>query len=185
MKRRPAALATGLAAGLTVSVLARMRREFDAAGELSAPTVAAMYTGYAVHAAATAHATRYRTGPLPLPSTPAAAAGAMTGVGGAALCAIGMNRFAGPGQVSGTHVGDLATGGVYRYTRNPQYTGYIAVLAGLGLARRSAAVLGLAGAAALIFAWWIPVEERHLEQTFGDAYHRYRTRTPRWLGRPA
>lgn len=171
-----------MAAALTMTVLRRMRREFDATGEMSPPTVAAMYACYAAHAAATAQAARHRSGAVPLPSRPAAGTGAMLIAGGITLCAAGMDRFASVGQISGTDIGDLTTGGVYRNSRNPQYTGYIALLSGVGLARRSGAVLALAGTAALVFRWWVPVEEDHLEREFGDTYRRYRNQTPRWLG---
>jgi protein-S-isoprenylcysteine O-methyltransferase Ste14 len=180
MRRLPV-LAAGTAA-LTVAVLRRMRREFNASGELSPPMVAAMYACYAAHATATAQAARHRSGAVPLSSRPAAGTGAVLVVGGMTLCAAGMDRFASVGQISGTDIGDLTTAGVYRYSRNPQYTGYIALLSGVGLARRSGGVLALAGAAALVFRWWVPVEEGHLEREFGDAYRRYRNQTPRWLG---
>lgn len=182
MTRRLAALALGATAAFTISTLRRMRREFEAAGELRPPTVAAMYACYAAHARATAHAARHRTGALPLPSRPAVGVGAVLVAGGTALCVAGMRRFAGASQISGTDVGELTTGGVYRHTRNPQYMGYIAVLAGIGLVRRSSAVLALASAAALVFSWWVPSEERHLEREFGDPYRRYQDEAPRWLG---
>lgn len=172
----------GATVALAIPTLRRMRREFDAAGDLSSPTVAAMYACYATHATATAQAARQRAGALPLPSRPAVTAGAALVAGGTGLCVAGMRRFASAGQISGTDVGELTTGGLYRRSRNPQYVGYIAVLTGVGLARRSGGVLALAGGAALVFAWWVPIEERNLERAFGDAYRRYRDQTPRWLG---
>jgi protein-S-isoprenylcysteine O-methyltransferase Ste14 len=36
-----------------------------------------------------------------------------------------------------------------------------------------------------VFIYWVGVEERALEQRFGDAYRSYRCSTPRWLGVPA
>ncbi len=184
MTHRVAAPALGATAALTIATLRRMRREFEAAGELTPPTVAAMYTCYTVHATATAQAARHRAGPLPIPSPLALCAGGALVAGGTAACVAGMRRFAGAGQISGTDVGELMTGGIYRCSRNPQYTGYIAILTGLGLARRSAAVIALASAAALAFCWWVPVEERHLKRAFGVAYCRYRDQAPRWLGPP-
>lgn len=178
MTRRLPVLATGAAVALTVPVLRRMRRKFDATGELSPPTVAAMYACYAAHATATAQAARHRSGALPLFPRAGAWAGAVLIAAGMTLCAAGMDRFASVGQISGTDIGDLMTGGVYRYSRNPQYTGYIALLSGVGLARRSGGVLALAGAAALVFRWWVPVEEDHLERDFDATYRRYRNQTP-------
>lgn len=175
----PLALA-GLGASPVV-LLRRMRKEFDKGGTLTTPTVAAMYATYTGHALLTAGVAHRRTLPLPLPPRPAEAAGAALILTGAGLWVAGVQRFAGSGQVSGTEVGELVSGGVYRYSRNPQYVGYVLALVGLGLARRSAAVLGLATALALVFRWWVPVEERHLDRELGDAYSRYRERTARWF----
>lgn len=184
MTHRLPAAALAATAVLTVPLLRRMRRELESTGALNSPTVAVMYACYAGHAAATAQAARHRVGALPVPAQPATGAGVALMAGGASLCVAGMSRFASSSQISGTDLGQLATTGIYRYTRNPQYVGYLAFLAGLGLARRASAVLGLAGAAALVFRWWVPVEERHLERAFGDAYRRYHAASPRWLGRP-
>lgn len=174
-----AALGAVTAAGL---LLRRMHREFESTGQFTVPTTVAVYTCYVGHAAATALAARGQVGALRLRSGLALGLGGVLVVGGAGLCVAGMRRFAGPRQISGTDVGGLVTGGVYRYTRNPQYVGYVGVLAGVGLARRSAAALGLASTAALVFRWWVPVEERHLEREFADDYRRYRRHVPRWLG---
>lgn len=165
----------------TVLLLRQMRQEFDTSGTLTPPTVTAMYAAYTSHALLIAGVAHRRTLPLPLPRRPAEAAGAALTLTGAGLLVGGIRRFAGAGQVSGTEVGDLVTAGVYRYSRNPQYVGYVLALVGLGLARRSAAVLGLATAMALVFRDWVPIEERHLDQELGAAYSRYRERTARWL----
>ncbi len=161
--------------------LRRMHWEFESTGELTVPTTVGMYACYVGHAAATALAAREQVGALRLPSGPALGLGGVLVAGGAGLCVPGLRRFAGPGQISGTDVGALATGGVYRYTRNPQHVGYVGFLAGVGLARRSAAVLRSASAAALVRGW-VPVEERHLERELADDYRHYRKQVPRWLG---
>lgn len=179
------AATAALAATTTVGLLLRrMRGEFEATGELTVPTTVAMYACYAGHAAGTALAARNRIGALELASGPATGAGGVLVAGGTGLCLAGMRRFAGPEQISGTAVGALATGGVYRYTRNPQYVGYVAFLAGIGLARQSAAVLGSAGAVGVVFGAWVPVEERHLIRAFGQQYRHYCEQVPRWFGPP-
>jgi protein-S-isoprenylcysteine O-methyltransferase Ste14 len=165
-------------------LLARMRGELLDQGSLQPTTVVAMYVAYGVHAAATAVSLRSRWLELPAPRRAARLSGAVLAAGGTGLCVLGMRRFAGPGQVGGTRAGPVETGGVYRYSRNPQYLGYVAALTGVAVARRSGASLILAAAAGAIYAVWVPVEEEHLTGTFGESYRRYRRGTARWLGRP-
>ena len=166
-------------------LLARMRRELLGRGALRPTTVVAMYAAYGVHAATTAAALHARWLPLPLPRRAARLSGGTLTAVVAGLCVLGMRRFAGPGQVSGTQAGPLVTGGVYRYSRNPQYLGYVAGLTGAAAVRRSGASLALAAAAGAIYAAWIPVEEEHLTRTLGAAYRRYHDGTARWVGRPS
>lgn len=170
----------GLAAATPV-LLARMRRELLQDGRLSGPTVTAMYGAYTLHGLAVAGSAWRRSVPLP----PAAAVvGLPLMAAGSALVVAGISRFVSAGQVNGTQLGMLATGGVYRLSRNPQYAGYVLALAGLGLARRSGAVVALAAGAGAVFAWWVPVEESALRRAFGQPYEHYLARRPRWLGRP-
>jgi len=166
--------------GLAPVLLGRMRRELLRDGRLSGPTVTAMYGAYALHGLAVAVSAWRRSTPLP---PRAAVVGTPLAAAGSGLVVAGMSRFVGPGQVNGTQVGELATGGVYRLSRNPQYAGYVLALVGLGLARRSGAVVALAAGAGAVFAWWVPVEESALRRTFGMPYQDYLARTPRWLGR--
>jgi protein-S-isoprenylcysteine O-methyltransferase Ste14 len=181
-KRAPILIGLGAA---SVFLLRRMRREFDSSDTLSKPTAVGMYATYVVHAALIVRVAHHRAVLLAFPPRLASAAGGALIVTGAALCVAGMRRFAGPSQITGTEVGELVTGGVYRYSRNPQYTGYILTLGGVGLGRRSALVLALAAAMALAYRWWVPVEERHLEREMGATYRHYRESTPRWLGMPS
>ncbi len=165
-----------------IPLLSQMQRDLLDHGALRASTVAAMYAVYTGHAALTAAALHRRWLPLPLPRRAARATGGALTAAGTGLCVLGMRRFAGSGQVSGTQTGPLVTGGVYRYSRNPQYLGYILGLLGLAVVRRSGAALGCAGMAAAAYTAWVPVEEVHLERTLGDPYRRYRGRTNRWWG---
>lgn len=173
-----------IAAGLnTAALLRRMRSELIGSGRLSRPTVAWMYVTYGTHAGATSLALVMRAGTLPLPR-PAVWLGGSLALAGTGLMLAGMDRFTGPEQVSGVEPGPLVTGGVYRVSRNPQYVGYVLALAGLAIARRSAVAAASATAVAVVYRWWIPVEERHLERCFGTDYRAYLDRTPRWLTAP-
>lgn len=76
----------------------------------------------------------------------------------------------------------LATGGFYRYTRNPMYLGGCLLFAGLGLALPSVWLVVLVPivAAALRQLAILP-EEQYLVRRFGDEYQAYRSRVRRWL----
>lgn len=88
---------------------------------------------------------------LPLRPGPARVAGAGLVAAGAGMCVIGISRFTGVEEVTGTRNQTLLTTGIYRYSRNPQYLGYLLVLTGVSLTRRSAA--GLLSTAALASAY--------------------------------
>lgn len=176
------AATTALVAAV-VAVLGRMRREMRDDGGLQGSTAAAMYGTYAAYVGLLAAAAR--RGGLPVPAGPARLAGRTMVGAGLAVMAAGMGRFGSPAQVSGLADQRLVTCGIYRYSRNPQYLGGSLATVGFALQARSAAALALAGAYPAITAWWIRIEEDHLEDTFGDAYRRYRAETARWVGRPA
>ena len=76
----------------------------------------------------------------------------------------------------------LVTDGPFAISRNPIYLGMVVGLAGIGV------VLGMAMPFVVIppFAWFIQrrfieVEEKMLEDAFGDAYRAYKSRVRRWI----
>jgi protein-S-isoprenylcysteine O-methyltransferase Ste14 len=78
--------------------------------------------------------------------------------------------------------GMLVTGGLFRWSRNPMYAGFLLLLAG------SAILLGTATPflAVILFAaiadrWYIAFEERALAAKFGDEYAAYKRTTRRWI----
>ena len=85
--------------------------------------------------------------------------------------------------MTGTRNQTLLTTGIYRYSRNPQYLGYLLGLTGASLARRSGAPLVSTAALASVYSAWIPVEEQQLTGLYGQPYTDYTRRTCRWWGR--
>lgn len=78
--------------------------------------------------------------------------------------------------------GVLVTNGLFRWSRNPMYLGFVLLLAG------TAILLGAATPflAVVLFAliadrWYIAFEERALERKFGEDYAAYMRRTRRWI----
>ena len=164
-------------------LVSTMAGDLDEHGSLRASTAATMWTAYAAHTAFTGWSLARGALPLPVPEGVARPVGAAMLAAGAGLCVAGMGRFAGAEELTGTRNQTLLTTGVYRWSRNPQYLGYLLALTGAGLGRRSGAALGAAAALGAVYSAWIPVEERHLTGLHGQPYADYCRRTRRWWGR--
>lgn len=76
----------------------------------------------------------------------------------------------------------LATGGLYRFSRNPIYLGFAITYVGLAIAMDSVLTLALL-IPCLFFVdrFVIAREERYLSARFGADYEAYRARVRRWL----
>lgn len=79
--------------------------------------------------------------------------------------------------------GRLDTEGPYRYSRNPQYVGYVVVLGGGAILAGSwmTAILAAAGIVWFLLAPF--AEEPWLRAQYGDAYETYSESVPRFVGR--
>jgi len=76
------------------------------------------------------------------------------------------------------------TTGLYRYSRHPMYVTQLVMFVGVSIASASWLFLLLTiGYTTLSFVGAIPEEKFCLEK-YGDAYHEYMNRTPRWIGMP-
>ena len=75
----------------------------------------------------------------------------------------------------------LVTEGPYRFSRHPMYLGMVVILIGLGVLLGSVAPWVVVPAFVLVAAKFMSVEEKAMEETFGQAYRDYRRRVRRWL----
>ncbi|AHF98698.1 hypothetical protein HALLA_07375 [Halostagnicola larsenii XH-48] len=117
---------------------------------------------------------------LGLARAPSLAAGATLFVGGYAI-AIASGLDLGVEETKGLE-GELRTGGWYRYSRNPQYVGYIAATVGFALLANSTLVTPIC---AVYLGWWLALpfaEEPWLYEQYGDSYADYADRVPRFVG---
>lgn len=72
--------------------------------------------------------------------------------------------------------------GPFKYTRNPMYLGMALILLGFAVALGSYASMIFPFAfIAMMEGFFIPVEEKILDKTFGSAYKRYKSRVRKWL----
>lgn len=115
---------------------------------------------------------------------PAAWAGAGPILAGLVLLAAGSGTF----RRRGTNIKTfnepdvLVTDGLFRWTRNPMYLGFVLLLLGAAILLGSATAFG----PVLLFwlvtnSWYIPFEERALRRKFGEDYAAYAKVTPRWI----
>ncbi len=74
----------------------------------------------------------------------------------------------------------LVTGGIYSWTRNPQYATAIPAYLGLAVASHSVAVFAVASLLTLSFLLMAFAEEHWLEAAYGADYRRYRLEVARF-----
>jgi len=84
----------------------------------------------------------------------------------------------------GHETGSLRTSGLYHYSRNPQLVGGFLFM--LGYAMLWPSWQGAVWAGLWLVVAWLMVraEEEHLRNIFGEPYHEYCDRTPRYIGLP-
>jgi protein-S-isoprenylcysteine O-methyltransferase Ste14 len=82
-----------------------------------------------------------------------------------------------------TEGGELRTGGFFRFSRHPIYTGMLALTGGYALARPSVLRVACWVALAAVLSRKARYEEELLDRTYAG-YAGYRARTPRFLPRP-
>lgn len=76
----------------------------------------------------------------------------------------------------------LVVSGIYRYSRNPMYLGFLLILLGwAAFLSNVSAFLVLPAFVMYMNRFQIDPEERALDSLFGDAYAEYRTAVRRWL----
>jgi len=84
--------------------------------------------------------------------------------------------------VVGGETGDLVSGGLYRFSRNPTFVGQAALLAGVAMAVPAVPTV----LAPLLFLWsastQVRSEEAALRTAIGADYDRYTASVPRWIG---
>lgn len=75
----------------------------------------------------------------------------------------------------------LVTGGIYAYSRNPQYVASVAATAGLAVTTGSAGALGLTVMLLALYTLFALNEERWLKERYSAAFGRYAQTTPRFF----
>jgi protein-S-isoprenylcysteine O-methyltransferase Ste14 len=120
------------------------------------------------------------------PSAPLLAWGALLVLCGEALRVSGLRHLDATARGGRLHADALATGGPFRFVRNPIYLGNVLLVAGFLVAGGVAHPAFLACAAAALAIQYgaiIAAEEAFLARRFPEAFARYRARVPRLVPR--
>ena len=76
----------------------------------------------------------------------------------------------------------LVTYGLFRYSRNPMYLGFVLILVGAWMLLGSASpLMGVAVFFLVSNCYYIPFEEHMLAKKFGKEFEAYTSRTRRWI----
>lgn len=122
------------------------------------------------------YATVYR-----LPDTLPGYFGVALAGAGLALCLGSILDFRSPAKVLCLDAGELTLAGFYRFSRNPQYLGWVLFLLGFTLTDWSLWCLGALLVVAVSLHLLVLIEEEHLRRVFGQAYEEFCSRVPRYL----
>ena len=76
------------------------------------------------------------------------------------------------------------TRGLYRYSRHPMYVAAFVMYIGLGIACASWVFLLFAVVITVVSFVYADAEEQLTLEMYGDSYHEYMNRTPRYIGIP-
>jgi protein-S-isoprenylcysteine O-methyltransferase Ste14 len=121
---------------------------------------------------------------LELLSFPYTLAGAAVAALGIALTLSGARLFSRVGTNIRTfnEPGVLVTDGLFRWSRNPMYLGFVLLLLGTAMLLGTATpFLAVALFAVVADRWYIAFEERAMKAKFGADYAAYMRRTRRWV----
>lgn len=77
--------------------------------------------------------------------------------------------------------GQLVTGGIYRFIRHPQYSGFILMIIGFLVQWPTIITLLMAPSLMFMYTWLAKKEEKEMIKLFGDEYINYMKKVPRFF----
>jgi len=178
-------ISTGIAAAFGLYVLSETKKTYEKGEVLSIGLSIGWWITDCSWSALVALSSFYNLLPLQVEETFALVTGLLLFAAGCILTAAGIIEFRSLRKISAMEVSRLITTGIYRWSRNPQFLGFYLTLLGLSLLGRSGYALLLA-IIAIIYChdYIVKVEEPYLERVFKEEYRAYKSRTPRYIGRP-
>lgn len=164
-------------------VFAEVKRTYTTKSVLSNTLVYAVWILYILHGATSVYAAWHAIWLLPISTALSHSIAWGFLIAGLTLVLAGIFSFRSIRRMSGLDTNVLITAGVYRYSRNPQNVGWGLVLLGIALLGNSGLALLLAAMFWLMFRIYVPLEEKYLEEIFGESYREYTTSVSRYFGR--
>ncbi len=79
--------------------------------------------------------------------------------------------------------GKLVTTGLYKYTRNPQYIGFLMITGGLNVQWLTIITTAIWPVLAILYFRLSKIEEKESEARYGAEFNKYKTATPRFFPR--
>ena len=125
------------------------------------------------------YATSYR-----IPDSFLAWSGVAIGASGLLLCVASIVIFRSPIKVLCLDAGALTVTGPYRWSRNPQYVGWVMFVLGFALTDWSWWCFGAVAVIGISIHLLVIIEEEHLHRVFGEKYDAFWRRVPQYVGWP-
>lgn len=125
------------------------------------------------------YATRYE-----MPGTLLDYAGVVIALLGLVVMVLGVKEFKSVAKIFCLDAGEFTVSGIYRWSRNPQYVGWILFLAGFAMNDWSLWCLAALIVVAVSLHSLVLIEEEHLTRVFGQPYVDYCHRVPRYFPLP-
>ena len=79
--------------------------------------------------------------------------------------------------------GELVTNGLYKYTRNPQYIGFLMITGGLNVQWLTIITTAIWPVLAVLYWRLAKIEEREAEAKYNEAFRQYKQAVPRFIPR--
>jgi protein-S-isoprenylcysteine O-methyltransferase Ste14 len=115
-----------------------------------------------------------------MPDNPLDYVGVVVGTVGTVLCLVSIIFFRSPLKMLCLVPGELTLTGPYKWSRNPQYVGYLLFLLGFALNDWSGWSLVALVVVTVSLHVLVLIEEEHLRRTFGEAYAEFCRSVPRY-----
>lgn len=162
----------------------QVRRDFREGDALRPETIGSVLAFYTLHFAIELIAAWARLWPYSSYRYPSIVLGIILSLAGTVFLAFGILHMEDFRSMTGIETGELVTSGVFRWSRHPQNLGWGLFMVGVGLVSRSLLALLMALVFWVMFVAYVPLEERYLEDLYGEAYREYQQRTYRYFGPP-